>query len=361
MVSDLGQARDSSDNASRASLQSSIGALSRPETLAQKYSTGSSTSGSIFSDSSGPYLNVNVDGKSQTILGNSGSDLSLSVPYISKEEEEFNEDEDILEFKLNHDSDSGIIRNRAPTEDGIPQVIRYAMGSRSTSQVDQVHSQGHGAPHLFKQDLNPTAKTHMRNPSLPSEYSHQSALQSEFSHLNDNAEKESVDEEDEEGEWQDMKTVGSHDVYDEKGRVIIHRKPSRDLAEEDFAHISASKGYTRVTADDDVKSINSMDENTDFLFDEDELSRDPLSQLQATKDMLTDSQKIAYVGLCRLVMTDMAADLAAVRGGRRIARGLSDAQGSMAMWCQKMMIRLYSHMDLSPEGKFYCLVGVSRC
>lgn len=153
-------------------------------------------------------------------------------------------------------------------------------------------------------------------------------------------------EEEDEGEWQDMLTVASYDVYDDKGNVVVKNKDNLEVEEVDP---TARSGYTRVTRDEDAKSINSMDENTSYLFDDDEMARNPLSQMQATKGLLTDAQRIGYVGLCKLMLIEMARELASLKGSKKIGRGLSDAQGSMAMWSQKMMFRLYSHMELSPE------------
>lgn len=160
---------------------------------------------------------------------------------------------------------------------------------------------------------------------------------------------------DDELDWQEMPTVASYDVYNDKGKKVVTRKEDH-LAEfnklktyEDELKAGASYGYTRVTRDDDEKSVDSMDGNTDYLFDEDEFKRNPLSQLEATKKMLTDSQRIAYVGLCKLAMMDMATDLAQLCGSWRIARKLSDAQNSLAKWAQMMTSRLYMHMDINPD------------
>ncbi|KAG5366105.1 putative membrane protein [Yarrowia sp. B02] len=164
----------------------------------------------------------------------------------------------------------------------------------------------------------------------------------------DSSRSETSEEEDDddEGEWQDMLTVASYDVYDDRGNVVVKNKDALEVEEVDP---TARSGYTRVTRDEDAKSINSMDENTSYLFDDDEMARNPLSQMQATKGLLSDSQRIGYVGLCKLMLIEMARELASLKGSKKIGRGLSDAQGSMAMWSQKMMFRLYSHMELSPE------------
>lgn len=159
-------------------------------------------------------------------------------------------------------------------------------------------------------------------------------------------------------DWQDMPTVASYDVYNDKNEKIVIRKEDFNEEynkrttyhkEEEENKAESKYGYTRVTAaeDDDLK--DEIDESTDFLFDEDEFRRNPLSQLETTKKMLNDSQRIAYVGLCKLAMIEMATDLAQLHGSFKIARKLSDAQGSMARWAQLMIMRLYTHMDISPE------------
>ena len=64
----------------------------------------------------------------------------------------------------------------------------------------------------------------------------------------------------------------------------------------------AGKGYTKVQLDEDAQSATSLDEDTAYLFnteaatnaveDEDE-QRDIFSQMQATKNLLTEGQRIA--------------------------------------------------------------------
>jgi L-alanine-DL-glutamate epimerase-like enolase superfamily enzyme len=69
--------------------------------------------------------------------------------------------------------------------------------------------------------------------------------------------------------------------------------------------------------------------------------------MQATKDLLTEGQRIAYVGMTRLIMSimlDEATVMAAVKRSRKEVRLAVEA---MHMWSQKMMVRLYAHMDIS--------------
>lgn len=160
---------------------------------------------------------------------------------------------------------------------------------------------------------------------------------------------------DDELDWQEMPTVASYDVYNEKGKKVVIRNEDHNAEFEKLASYQdgliggAKYDYTRVTRDDDQRSIDSLDETTDYLFDEDEYKRNPISQLEATKNILTDSQRIAYVGLCQLAMVEMATNLAQLHGSWRIARKLSDSQKSLGKWSQLMLSRLYMHMDISPE------------
>lgn len=310
-------------------------------------------------------------------------------------------EDDFLEFRMDQ-RDDGIIRYSVSDVEIKPQVIRYTKhGVESQTSIDSPISPiGAGArssvgttvrPSLdqmslasspsivSKRPITPTrgksSETHLakptrttenklktpeqsterspKSPNQPSEYSHME-LQSHnpigsFPNLGTEGESDHENMSEEEG-WQEMKTVGDYDVYDDQNKIIVHKQDSEDNSEkEDLSHVMAAKGYTKVTRDEDAKSITSMDEETNYLFDEDELQRNPLSQLQATKDMLTDAQRIAYVGLCRLIMVDLATDLAHIRASRKVSKPLSNAQGSMAMWTQKMMMRLYAHMDLSSE------------
>ncbi|KAK9374395.1 uncharacterized protein V1513DRAFT_446254 [Lipomyces chichibuensis] len=155
--------------------------------------------------------------------------------------------------------------------------------------------------------------------------------------------------------WQEMPVFASHDIYDDDGNIIAHEEvPSEDEEEENKRRGGAGKGYTRVTLDeDDAENAGYIDESTKYLFHDDDptdiQARNPLNQMHVTKELLTDTQRIAYVGLCKLVMVDMATDLARKKGSEKIARYMSIAYGSMAMWSQKMIMRLYAHMDITPE------------
>lgn len=74
----------------------------------------------------------------------------------------------------------------------------------------------------------------------------------------------------------------------------------------------------------------------------------PLSQMQQTKTLLTEGQRIAYVGLCRLVTREMVQTLALAAKG---AKELEPARESCHHWANKIMGRLYRHMDVDSAGE----------
>lgn len=160
-----------------------------------------------------------------------------------------------------------------------------------------------------------------------------------------------------EEEWKDMPAFAPYDLYDDNNRLVAREEKDSDDEGNVYAGLGgAGKGYTRVQVDEDAKSATSMDENTDYLFkskskgtdlaDDDEEQRDPLAQLQATKDLLTEGQRIAYVGVTRLAMAKLVKELDDIEGTKSTKKGLVLAADSMKMWSQQMMVRLYMHMEV---------------
>lgn len=199
-----------------------------------------------------------------------------------------------------------------------------------------------------------------KDPHMPagtgtvSEWSHQQQVP-----LANSSKKEETKIDEWDGEWQTMPAYASQDLYDDNGRLI-----AKAIEESDDENPlgGASKGYTRVYDDEDAESATSMDENTQYLFKEDEnddASRNPLSQMQATKELLTEGQRVAYVGVCRLAMREMQKDVERYEAkSRTVKKGLVLAVESMKMWSQKMMVRLYTHMEISPPGLLSALICV---
>jgi Protein of unknown function (DUF726) len=181
---------------------------------------------------------------------------------------------------------------------------------------------------------------------------------SEWSHQQ-LAPQEAEEEEAEEDEWQAMPAVAPFDMYDDNNKLIAREVHESDDEAAAYGGLGgAGKGYTRVQLDEDAQSATSMDDNTQYLFKdvngtsaagpEDDQERDALSQMQATKDLLTEGQRIAYVGMTRLALKVMLAQAEGMenktKGSKKEARLAAEA---MRMWSQKMMVRLYAHMDIS--------------
>ncbi|EGO05386.1 hypothetical protein SERLA73DRAFT_101203 [Serpula lacrymans var. lacrymans S7.3] len=97
--------------------------------------------------------------------------------------------------------------------------------------------------------------------------------------------------------------------------------------------------YTRLRVQEEDEA-DEVHLRTRYLFDEDK-AMTPLSQMQATKNMLTESQRIAYVGLCALTSREMAQCLKAAK-----RKELKASIQSMELWAMKIMGRLYYHMEL---------------
>ncbi|KAF2482570.1 hypothetical protein BDY17DRAFT_235740, partial [Neohortaea acidophila] len=161
----------------------------------------------------------------------------------------------------------------------------------------------------------------------------------------------------EEDDWQEMPAFATHRIYDDWGKVLAKGYGEEDDEEQvGYSQLGgAGKGYTRVQVDDDAQSATSMDDNTAYLFkephasnvlDEDEEGRDAVSQMQTTKELLTEGQRVAYVGLVRLSIAKMLADLRTIPLTKKTRKQTDYATEAMKMWGQKMMVRLYTHMDI---------------
>ncbi|KAJ5084657.1 hypothetical protein NUU61_009236 [Penicillium alfredii] len=196
-----------------------------------------------------------------------------------------------------------------------------------------------------------TSKSKPRTSEV-SEWSHQRLAQK-------HQEPESESEEEEEtGDWKAMPALGELDYYDDTGRLIARGAQQEDDDEAVYNGLGgAGKGYTRVQLDEDAQSATSLDEDTSYLFREaggnsvgveGEELRDSISQLQATKDFLNESQKIAYVGVVRLTIHSMNLELGKVPTTKSTRKTIQKALDGMRKWGQAMMARIYVHMDIDP-------------
>jgi len=172
--------------------------------------------------------------------------------------------------------------------------------------------------------------------------------------------------EDDDDGWQDMPVVRedtSLSGLDEEDQKKYHYVPSAKgtraanatgnlLDVDDSGYEWRSKvdqnesEYTRLR----VREEDEADEvhlRTKYLFDEDK-AMTPLSQMQTTKDLLTEAQRIAYVGLCSLVSREMANRMKITK-----KKELKAAVENMELWAMKIMGRLYYHMELETQGELF--------
>lgn len=168
-----------------------------------------------------------------------------------------------------------------------------------------------------------------------------------------------VNEHKEEDEWQDMPAFAPYDIYNDDGKLIAREERDSDGEGNAYDGLGgAGKGYTRVQLDEDALSATSMDDNTNYLFKasgtdeviEDDELRDASAQLKATKDLLTEGERIAYVGVTRLTLARMVKELDDVEATKGTKKELKVAVESMKMWSQGMMLRLYAHMEIDTSG-----------
>ncbi|KAI0299829.1 hypothetical protein BC826DRAFT_714691 [Russula brevipes] len=100
--------------------------------------------------------------------------------------------------------------------------------------------------------------------------------------------------------------------------------------------------YTRLRMREE-EDADEVHLRTKYLFDEDQ-AMTPLSQMQQTKNMLTEAQRIAYVGLCSLVSMEMLKKLRKLGSkGKESKSAIQD----MELWRLKILGRLYYHMELA--------------
>ncbi|KAI1761536.1 DUF726-domain-containing protein [Hypoxylon sp. FL1150] len=180
---------------------------------------------------------------------------------------------------------------------------------------------------------------------------------SEFSHQQLTAHQEEKKGDDED-EWQTMPAYAPYDIYDDDNKLIAKEHNPEEDDNYGYGNLGgAGKGYTRVIDDEDAESETSMDDNTRYLFKDpkstsvmemDEEQRDAVSQLQATKDLLTEGQRIAYVGITRLELSEMVKEAESIEQLKKIKKDVQLAAEAMKMWSQKIMVRLYAHMEISP-------------
>ena len=175
------------------------------------------------------------------------------------------------------------------------------------------------------------------------------------------APKDEDTDDEEEVQWQAMPALGEFDIYDDTGRIVA-KGEKYDAKGNNYMTMNApGKGYTRVQLDEDAQSATSLDDDTNYLFKQDqkrtpnfegdideqeEDQRDAATQLENTKDLLTEGQRIAYVGVVRLTMHRMTKALEDMEKTRGSKKEIAKSIENMELWSQTVIVRLYGHMDI---------------
>ncbi|GJJ13224.1 hypothetical protein Clacol_007475 [Clathrus columnatus] len=168
----------------------------------------------------------------------------------------------------------------------------------------------------------------------------------------------SIFDDDDEG-WQDMPIIKQDDfangLDEEDQKKYKYVAPTKDTSKNATGNLidfddhgvewrakvdQNEEEYTRLRLDEE-NDTEEVHLQTKYLFDEDK-AMTPLSQMQATKNLLTEAQRIAYVALCALAIREMIDHLKRAR-----AKELKPAITSIELWGLKIMGRLYYHMELA--------------
>lgn len=143
-------------------------------------------------------------------------------------------------------------------------------------------------------------------------------------------------------------TIGEHlDVNDARGFEWRTRPDAAPMT----GRQGGGQGYTQLRLDEDEDEYE-LQAATDYLFQEDMNRIDgdddptaaPISQLAMTKRLLSEAQKIAYVGLCSTLSHQMLQEIDSLHIKDK------NAMQSANEWLLRVMIRLYQHLDIEPKG-----------
>jgi hypothetical protein len=141
----------------------------------------------------------------------------------------------------------------------------------------------------------------------------------------------------------------SKKASDKKGKGRASESSGSDSEADDENDEGGARGYTQLRFDDDPE-VEQISAASDYLFtgtgkgnplEDDDAHATPHSQLNTTKNLLSEGQKIAYVGLVSLVAKGIIRQLQRVPG-----KELQAAITSTEEWRLRVMARLFQHMDI---------------
>ncbi|CAI4038686.1 hypothetical protein SMKI_06G0310 [Saccharomyces mikatae IFO 1815] len=220
------------------------------------------------------------------------------------------------------------------------------------------------------------------------------------------------DSDSDDGGWQEMPAISSFNIYNHRGELELTSKVrNRELPSDSPPivpsvnnHKSANDSrfdYTKMAAEQQAQRSYRTNKKTDFLFhhkvlkkkinnsqtsinltpspsttslnnennsddgddsyDEYEDDVEPVndlnrdSQLNITKNLLSDMEKFAYIGAINILANQMCTNLATlclcidIKSHKKLAHRLQFTQKDMAAWKTVVLSRLYDHLGISPE------------
>ncbi|KDN43321.1 DUF726-domain-containing protein [Tilletiaria anomala UBC 951] len=152
--------------------------------------------------------------------------------------------------------------------------------------------------------------------------------------------------------------TGRHlDIDDARGYDWRSKPAGIDLDESEEEE--QGRGYTQIQLQEDEEAER-LHAATEYLFNDvtnsplEGPSVTPANQMATTKQLLTEGQRIAYVGLCSLLAKDIKAKV--VKGPK--GNDLKEAAQSADHWIASTMSKLYVHMDVEgPEKHMIEMLG----
>ena len=244
--------------------------------------------------------------------------------------------------------------------------------SRQTPSVHRIKGESRPSTPDSTSRNRSASKSSVKTPTNKPSGRNSVQVASEWSHQQLAPKTERPEEEEQEEEWQTMPAYAPFDIYNDDGKLIAKEAEKYEEEMLEYGTLGgAGKGYTRVQLDEDAQSATSMDDNTAYLFKEhaagtnitedDEDARDVVGQMQATKELLTEGQRIAYVGTVRLTIIEMMKNVETLGKTRNTKKTVEFASESMLMWSQKVMVRLYAHMEIGSDGINHYKIGAEQC
>ncbi|AOA64005.1 Putative lipase [Komagataella phaffii CBS 7435] len=290
---------------------------------------------------------------------------SYSSSFLPLPKLDNNREEDSLvptEFCTNHEQAGSQV-----VEFQFDQTKRSIYSTKETASVPKLNV--YSSFKLMAEDINPSTDhlAHTASPTASATASAKEAIVEE--EVKDGSDDNSSDD----AGWKEMDTEISYTIYDNKGEKIDASIKQQIISQKKD---DAPDGYTRINAEEQAQKYEEIDKKMDFLFEkensnlnrllngshdvehyeeEDVYSDDddytPLSQLDTTKKMLKESQKVAYVGLVQLCIVEMGIALAEVHGTqtRTMGKKLSKAHATFSSWASSLMTKLHKHIGLSEE------------